>query len=418
MAASATGSLIGGQVRPLSETRRIRGRGVTQGIPLSRSGLRYRFEHDPSLRFVGARISPKAKMNLSVNTLPRQVVPPGVAPARARRKLPARPAPPRARRLSDSPVVTADAVPGYGAIFNAGVVEHGGVYHLFARGVRSGYSRNGGVGPRFLNYVSDVLIFTSIDGIAYEFQQILARSSEGWIHAIEDPRVQWVRSGEIEHLVMTYTNLPHPSSGLPWRIGAHRLSFADGRFGLDETSACLLGPDGVHDKDAVVFNVSDGRVALMHRVHPDMQVAMFDDIEHLWSADGQYWDAHMASLDDHTIMSKTTRVSGLGAGAPPVYTDEGLLLFYHERLTTGTYTMNVALLDPNTARVISILPEPVLVPELEWELSGDVDDVIFVGGAIARPDGTIYLTYGAADRCVGAAVIDTEELLDALLAVG
>lgn len=315
-------------------------------------------------------------------------------------------------------MIEADAVPGYGAVFNAGVIGHEGVYHLFARGIRSGYRRNGGDGPRFLDYVSDVLVFTSTDGVSYEFQQILAQSSDNWIHAIEDPRVQWVRSGDFDHLVMTYTNLPRPSTGLPWRIGAHRLSFANGRFALVEDSGSVLGPADVHDKDAVVFNVSDGRVALMHRVHPNMQVAMFDDIEHLWTADRRYWDAHMASLDDHTVISKTARVSGLGAGAPPVYTDEGLLLFYHERLTTGTYTMNVALLDAATARVIAILPEPVLVPELEWELSGDVDDVIFVGGAIARCDGTIYLTYGAADRCVGAAVVDTEELLDALLAVG
>ena len=42
-------------------------------------------------------------------------------------------------------------------------------------------------------------------------------------------------------------------------------------------------------------------------------------------------------------------------------------------------------------------------PELAWERNGDVDNVVFVQGAVPRPDGTIYLTYGAADRCVGAA---------------
>ena len=42
-------------------------------------------------------------------------------------------------------------------------------------------------------------------------------------------------------------------------------------------------------------------------------------------------------------------------------------------------------------------------PELDWERRGDVNNVVFVQGAIPRPDGSIYMTYGAADRNVGAA---------------
>ena len=321
---------------------------------------------------------------------------------------------PKAHRISTEPIIAYGSVVGYGAVFNAGVIEHEGTYHLFARGIREGYRRNEGAGARFLDYVSDVLVFTSADGIDYQFQQVLARSSDEWIHAVEDPRVQWVSSGGNSHAVMTYTNLPHPSTGGPWRVGAHRLTFDGGRFALDHSSGAVLGADGIHDKDAVVFNLRSGKVALIHRVHPNIQVAVFDDLDHLWSADSHYWDTHMNELDQHTIIASSVRVSGVGAGAPPVSTDDGLLLFYHERLNSGTYTMNVALLDHDTGRVLAVLPEPVLIPELPWELVGDVDDVVFVGGALARPDGTIYLTYGAADRCVGAAVIGTEDLLAAL----
>ncbi len=323
----------------------------------------------------------------------------------------------RAARLRQEPIIAAGSVPGYGAVFNAGVIEHDGVYHLFARGIREGYVRNEGEGARFLNYVSDVLVFVSDDGVDYRFQQVLAKSSDDWIHAVEDPRVQWVHSRGAKHAVMTYTHLPHPSTGRPWQVGALRLDFDGDRFALDQSSVRVLGPDGVHDKDAVVFNLRSGKVALIHRVHPNIQVAVFDDLEHLWSADHSYWDEHMRELDQHTIIASSERVSGVGAGAPPVETDEGLLLFYHERLINGTYTMNVALLDPDTAKVRAVLPDPILVPELPWELEGDVNDVVFVGGAVARPDGTIYLTYGAADRCVGAAVVETRALLDALAAV-
>ncbi len=56
--------------------------------------------------------------------------------------------------------------------------------------------------------------------------------------------------------------------------------------------------------------------------------------------------------------------------------------------------------------------------ELAWECAGDVDNVIFVQGAVPRPDGTIYLTYGAADCCVGAASVAATEVQAALDAAG
>jgi predicted GH43/DUF377 family glycosyl hydrolase len=101
-----------------------------------------------------------------------------------------------------------------------------------------------------------------------------------------------------------------------------------------------------------------------------------------------------------------------------VPTPDGLLLFFHERRGDGSYTINVALLDADTGRVVAKLPDPLLEPELEWERAGDVENVVFVQGAHRREDGTIYLTYGAADRCVGAATVPEDQLLAALLSVG
>jgi predicted GH43/DUF377 family glycosyl hydrolase len=65
-----------------------------------------------------------------------------------------------------------------------------------------------------------------------------------------------------------------------------------------------------------------------------------------------------------------------------------------------------------------MLPDPIMRPELAWECSGDIDNIIFVQGAVSRPDGTIYLTYGAADHCVGAASVAATEVRDALHAAG
>ena len=322
----------------------------------------------------------------------------------------------RVRRLRDTPVVDFGSVPGYGPIFNAGAIAVDGAFHLFARGVREGYTPNREAGARFLDYISDILVFTSTDGLEYRFQQVLAAGSPGGVHSFEDPRVQRVRSAGTEHVMMTYTNLPAPDSGLPWRVGVHRLAYAGGRFALNRSSARVVGPDGLPDKDAVLFNLRDGRVALIHRIHPDMQLALFDSLGELLDAGADYWDEHVRNLDGNTIIRPEPGALGVGAGAPPVAIEGGLLLFYHERDADSHYTIKVALLDDETGRVVSLLREPILRPELAWERRGDVDEVVFVQGAVPLSDGTIYLTYGAGDRCVGAASLVTAEVVDALRA--
>jgi predicted GH43/DUF377 family glycosyl hydrolase len=317
-------------------------------------------------------------------------------------------------RISDEPIVKADSVPGYGPIFNAGVIHHDGRFHLFARGVRAGYRRNPGPGDLFLDYISDVLVFTSSDGHRYEFQQVLASASPDGVHSYEDPRVQRVSSGGAARVVMSYTNLPAPESGLPWRVGVHRLAYEDGRFRLNATSGRVVGPDGMKDKDAVIFNLRDGRVGLIHRVHPNIQLAVFDSLDEFWNPAPDYWAEHLRDLERHTLIRPAEGALGVGAGAPPVATENGLLLFFHEREGNDHYTTKVALLDAETGRVRSLLPDPIMRPELPWECVGDIDNIIFVQGAVPRPDGTIYLTYGAADRCVGAARVAAAELQEAL----
>lgn len=53
-------------------------------------------------------------------------------------------------------------------------------------------------------------------------------------------------------------------------------------------------------------------------------------------------------------------------------------------------------------------------PELRWERVGDIDNILFVQVAVQLPDDTIYHTYGAADRCAGAASVAVTEPQGAL----
>ena len=317
-------------------------------------------------------------------------------------------------RLGDHPVAGPSSVPGYEAVFNAGLIYHAGVYHMFARAIRCGYRVNPeflvkpGLVDRFLDYVSDIVVLTSTDGTDYRFAYVLVPAGTGGAVCFEDARAQWVAN----ELVLTYTWVP-PAERRPWRIGAHRLRWDGGRFWLQEESARLLGPSGVENKDGVVFELVDGRVALVHRVWPYMHLALFDSLDDLWDADDSYWGPYMAELEKHVLLGPGPGAFCVGAGAPPVPTEAGLLFLFHERRGNGSYASFVALLDPATGEVLSRLPEPILEPELDWERNGDVDNVIFVQGAHRVGDG-LYLVYGAADRYVGAATASVSRLLDAL----
>jgi predicted GH43/DUF377 family glycosyl hydrolase len=321
---------------------------------------------------------------------------------------------PRADRIATTPIVGPGAVPGYGAIFNAGLIRHDEAFHLFARGARRGYRPNDGPGPRFLDYRCDILMFRSSDGTRYDFVGVLAEASPEGVWSYEDPRVQRVRSDGAEHVLMTYTDLPPPESQQPWRVGCQLLRYRDGCFELNRDSRRVISPPGMADKDAVVFNLADQRIGLIHRIFPDMQLALFDSLDDLADPPEGYWADHLADIESHVILRPSRGTASIGAGAPPVDTPGGLLLFFHERDAGGVYTAKVALVDRSTGRICAVLPDPILTPELEWEVTGDVPNVVFVQGAHRLPNGTIYLTYGAADRAIGAALIDEAALLAAL----
>ena len=79
---------------------------------------------------------------------------------------------------------------------------------------------------------------------------------------------------------------------------------------------------------------------------------------------------------------------------------------------TKLYGAGVMLLDLHEPwRVIGLSRQPVLVPEAPYELDGFRGSVIFPGGLIAEPDGTVKIYYGAADTVECLATARVDELL-------
>lgn len=89
-------------------------------------------------------------------------------------------------------------------------------------------------------------------------------------------------------------------------------------------------------------------------------------------------------------------------GPPPLLTDDGILLIYNS--STGThYNVGQVLFDKDDpSKVLARTDEPCLSPELAWEKWGKVNQVVFAEGLVQK-DGTWYLYYGGADKCIGLA---------------
>lgn len=101
------------------------------------------------------------------------------------------------------------------------------------------------------------------------------------------------------------------------------------------------------------------------------------------------------------------------SGPPAMLTNEGIVLLYNSRsmppdgdgqLKEGTYTASQVLLDKaNPTRILKRLDYYFMKPEQPYELTGEVNNVVFVEG-LAQLKGRYYLYYGTADSKIAVAI--------------
>ncbi len=249
----------------------------------------------------------------------------------------------------------------------------------------------------------------------------------------EDPRISLIN----DYLYMTYT-----SYGDLVQLSLAKIKVKDFLRGVREFKSYeewksvwdRNGPifRGLDDKDAVLFPVYErveedvekktlyegnfvnlfpellnSKVALIHRIPPDMQILFTDEILYKGAKVGRtflmprpgYWDSEK-----------------IGAGAPPLKTKFGWLHIYHgvgRFKEKRIYALGVVLtsLDDPT-KIIYRSKDPILEPEEYYELEGWVPNVVFSCGVVPKfKDSTeildendeIIVYYGGADEVMALA---------------
>ncbi|MFT3983012.1 MAG: glycosidase [Lachnospiraceae bacterium] len=130
-------------------------------------------------------------------------------------------------------------------------------------------------------------------------------------------------------------------------------------------------------------------------------------------------DITHAVIDEEIITSKrkyhTITEAKNGAGCVPIKTEKGWIHIAHGVRNTAAglryviYAFATDLKDP--ARVIAE-PSGVLLVPLGRERVGDVSNVVFTNGAIARDNGEVFIYYASSDTRMHVATTTIDQLVD------
>ena len=321
------------------------------------------------------------------------------------------------KRYKHNPILVANSNSSWesGAVFNCGAVngENSGVYLIY-RAIPKGYTKNPH-GSGYIDYISSLGCATSDDGFHFtrSNKPIIEPSNEYDQFGCEDPRITKLEINKHNMYLITYTALSAPA----FTGYGNRVALASTKdFCIFHKHGVVI--PGLESKNAVIFpELMDGKIVMLHRVVPNIQIAYFSDLEQLTKPEERSWSKYRARLDDFIVMSPTYNWEGekIGPGAPPISTEAGWLLIYHGVDAKRVYRVGAALLDKQKpTKVIARSPYPILEPKEEYETSGDVNNVVFPVGAVVL-EGTIYIYYGGADKYCCLATAKLDNFIDYLL---
>jgi predicted GH43/DUF377 family glycosyl hydrolase len=172
------------------------------------------------------------------------------------------------------------------------------------------------------------------------------------------------------------------------------------------------------DKNVVFFpRKISGKLVFLHRIRPGIQIVSVNNLKELTR---EFWENYFLNLQDHIVLDPFYghESSYIGSGCPPIETEYGWLLIYHgvkETRNGLVYSACAALLDLNDpSKELARLPYTLFSPEYEWELKGEVNNVVFPTGT-ALFGTTLFIYYGAADTQIACASVSLPALLAELL---
>jgi len=285
-----------------------------------------------------------------------------------------------------------------GATFNPGAARHeDGRFVMMVRSVPKGYQKIGDVNQFDDNYTSHLSLWEGREpdkGFRLVDPEALKPDQPFDKFGLEDPRI--TKIGDTYYIL--YTSI---AKGLaqPDADDGIRIAMASTKDFRSFKKYGVIGPDR-RSKAGVLFE-SGGNIHFMWKDEAGVERTMMSPAPKNFE-DPEEWKKLWASRDienDQLLGPQNNgyEAHGIEPGAPPVETEEGLLLVYSSISDDFKWTISLMLLDKNDPKkIIAKTEAPSLKPEADYEISGDVNNVVFPCGALIDK-GRLYVYYGGAD---------------------
>ncbi len=293
-------------------------------------------------------------------------------------------------RYTENPIIARNPAKNIARVFNSAAIYYKGEFISALRGEET-------------NNVPYIYIGHSCDGINWK---------------IEDERVKFVdEEGKLFMPKYAYDPRLVEVEGIYYIIWCQ--DFYGAAIGIAKTEdfktfTRVENPFLPFNRNAVLFpRKIDGMFTMLSRPS-DSGHTPFGDIFISQSKDMEFWGRH------RHVMGKTDAWwEGLkiGAGAAPIETSEGWLLFYHGVTNTCNgyvYSIGGAILDIDNPSIVKYRSEKfILTPEELYETTGFVANVAFPCATLCdAATGRIALYYGAADTNLALAFTTVDEIID------
>lgn len=297
-------------------------------------------------------------------------------------------------RFDGNPIIQRNPIPGISRVFNSAAIARDGEFLAALRGEQT-------------------------DGIP---QTYLAHSADG-IHWAIDPEPIPLTDASGARVFPKYAYDPRlvqveDAYYIIWCQDFYGASIGMAKTTDFKTFTKLEAPFLPFNRNAVLFPRKIHGLYTMLSRPSDSGHTPFGDIFLSQSPDLEFWGRHRHVMSPSGHWWENVKI---GAGAVPLETDVGWLLFYHG--VTGTcngfvYSVGGAILDRDEpSKVLYRCKTSLLTPETEYEERGFVPNVCFPCAAVADGEsGRIALYYGCADTYVSLAFTTVDRVVNYIIA--
>ncbi|HYD17095.1 MAG TPA: hypothetical protein VEF76_01285 [Patescibacteria group bacterium] len=303
-----------------------------------------------------------------------------------------------------------------GATFNPAAAKlDNGSYVLLVRSVPAGYEKIGPVNSFTGNYTSHISLFRA-DAPEGPFSLVndkaITPDQPFDKYGAEDPRI--TKIGDTYYIF--YTSIAKPLDQ-PDAGDGIRIAMASTKDFKTFEKHGPIGPDR-RCKAGVIFE-SAGNTFFLWKDEEQHERTMLTPLPKNFDiTDGAGWEKFWQTRDieKDLLLGAGGKHEGLGVepGAPPIEIEEGLVLAYSSISSDFNWTISLLLLDKtDPTKILAKSEKPCLRPEMDYELKGDVNNVVFPCGAVID-DERLYIYYGGADKICAVASESMDEVRNQL----